>query len=73
MRPVCSKECEDNAMNNPVVIKTRFRHLSDQDYFFNNDILMLLQNPDWAQQILDSDGYYAGPFCYTPWERDLPF
>lgn len=60
-------------MDNQVVIRTIFGELSDQDGYFNSHILTLLHNPAWRAWALESDSLYMGPFCYTPWERDLPF
>lgn len=60
-------------MNNRTIIRTIFGELSDQDRFFRSDIQTLLQIPDWSQQVLEKEGLYAGPFCYTPWETELPY
>ena len=60
-------------MDNRVVIRTIFGELSDQDGYFNGTILTILQNPAWRAGTLENDSLYMGPFCYTPWERDLLF
>lgn len=57
-----------------VVIRTGSGDISDSDRYFKNDILLLMErDPDWFVRVAKTDDVFAGPFCYTWWERELPF
>lgn len=57
-----------------VVFRTFLGERTDSDGFFKCDILWIYQNcPGELEKISEPNSQYVGPFCYTPWELELPF
>lgn len=52
-----------------IVIKTIFGEIAANEQNFSKPIDTLIHDPDWREAV----GLEGGPFCYTPWERDIPF
>lgn len=57
-----------------VVIRIGNGDISDSDRFFQDGILSSMErDPDWFERVAKTDNIFVGPFCYTPWELELPF
>ena len=57
-----------------VVIRMWGRDIADSDRYFQDDILSLMKiDTDWLGRTANKDDIFLGPFCYVPWELELPF
>jgi len=59
--------------NNEVVVPTIFGYKSDRDDFFRKSVLELINEDYFRQNVFVDNGVISGPFCFTPWEKELPF
>lgn len=56
-----------------VVIRTGTRCISDNEGFFDQKIMDLFKEENWRLFWLNPDEIFAGPFCYTQEEMEIPF
>ena len=57
-----------------VVIRRWGRDIADSDRYFQDDIVSLTKSdPDWIARTTKKDDIFLGPFCYVPWELEIPF
>lgn len=57
-----------------IVFRTFLGEKTDGEGFFKYDILWIYQHhSNELERISEPNSKYVGPFCYTPWELDLPF